>query len=50
MTADSTSSAASRKNAQGHANIYPVGSDQFEPDLFWDGLEFFCEGPLCPTW
>jgi hypothetical protein len=39
-----------RKNAQGHANIYPVGSNQSEPDLFWDGLEFFCEGPLCPTW
>ena len=39
-----------RKNAQGHANIYPVGSDQTEPDLFWDGLEFFCEPPLCPTW
>ena len=29
-----------RKNAQGHANIYPVGSNQTEPDLFWDGLEF----------
>lgn len=39
-----------RKNAQGHANIYPVGSNQTEPDLFWDGLEFFCEPPLCPTW
>jgi hypothetical protein len=39
-----------RKNVQGHANIYPVGSNQVEPDLFWDGLEFFCEGPLCPTW
>lgn len=39
-----------RKNGQGHANIYPVGSDQTEPDLFWDGLEFFCEPTLCPTW
>lgn len=29
-----------RKNAQGHANIYPVGSNQTEPDLFWDGFEF----------
>lgn len=39
-----------RKMAQGTANIYPVGSDQSEPDIFWDSLEFFCEPPLCPVW
>lgn len=39
-----------RKNAQGHANIYPVGSTAAEPEIFWDGLEFFCEPPLCPVW